>query len=384
MALYIPGLENLLAVIVTWGIGAVLLLIGTALNGSCTEPEYRIAAGWGALCVALTLWGVFVPASLRVPAVALPVAAIAAQLIPGRRVTRADWAVLGRALLLTLPLWAVMSPVRPSQVDTFLNLLPNADYLADYARLPTATSPPSYSLYPAAPYDTQFLAFLGSLTERDYPAPGLSLVNVMLQLVAGLAIARVLARPKPAPSWTPLALGIMLVTLLDPGFVPRFHFSSYGETGLAVTALLAACLFVDAQSRRADGEPGAHRVELALILAAMINVKQSGIGLVLALAAAAIVVGMAERAVNRWRMLGETAAILLPAALLYVVWRYHVALAGVAELEAACRSANGTGRFFLPPSSASSVRSPRSLPISLPKRLPLSVSRFCCAAKAGR
>ena len=32
MALYFPGLANLVAVIITWGIGAVLLLIGTGLT----------------------------------------------------------------------------------------------------------------------------------------------------------------------------------------------------------------------------------------------------------------------------------------------------------------------------------------------------------------
>ena len=333
MALYVPGSENILAIVITWGISAGLLLVGTAFCGSRAAPEYRIAAGWGVLCVVLTVWGVFVSVSLRVPAVAVLAAALAAQLLPGRRVTRADWVVLGRVLLLTLPLWAVMAPVRPSQVDTFLNLLPNADYLADHAYLPTAISVPSFSLYPAAPYNTQFLAFLGSLIEHDYPAPGMSLVNVMLQLVAGLAVARVLARPNQAPSWTLLALGMLLVTLLNPGFVPRFHFSSYGETGLAVTALLAACLFVDGQDEHETARLGRSRIELALILAAMINVKQSGIGLVLALMGAAVVVGAMARAAPWRRTLAETAAVLLPAALLYAAWRYYVLYAGVAELK---------------------------------------------------
>src|ERR1700719_2709541 len=124
MALYFPGFANVVAVIITWGMGAVLLLIGSAVGGTRAAPEFRIGAGWGALCVALTLWGVFLPVSLRVPAFALVVAALAAQLAPGRRVTRGDAVALGRLLLVTLPLWAVMAGVRPSQVDTFLNLLP--------------------------------------------------------------------------------------------------------------------------------------------------------------------------------------------------------------------------------------------------------------------
>src|ERR1700734_909418 len=101
MALYLPGpdlpgLGNLLAVVVTWAIGLVLWLLGTGLNGDRAAPEFRIAAGWGALCVVLTLWGAFVPWSLRIPAVAVVLAAFAAQLAPGRRPTRTDGIALGR------------------------------------------------------------------------------------------------------------------------------------------------------------------------------------------------------------------------------------------------------------------------------------------------
>ncbi|HTZ37056.1 MAG TPA: hypothetical protein VMB84_13580, partial [Stellaceae bacterium] len=55
-------------------------------------------------------------------------------------------------------------------------------------------------------------------------------------------------------------------------------------------------------------------------------------GLVLALAGAALLADAAERRRVAGRMAAQTAAILLPAALLYAVWRYYVAIAGVAEL----------------------------------------------------
>src|SRR5215469_7854757 len=245
MALYLPGLTGLLAVAITWGIGAVLLLGDTAFAGKRSAPEFGITAGWGALCVALTLWGAFVSASLRVRPLALLAAVLTAQFLPGRRVIRADAVALGRLLLVTLPVWAVMAGVRPSQIDTFLNLLPNADYLVDYARLPTAAGPPSHSFLPAAPYNTQFLAFLGALGWPDFPTAGMSLDNVVLRLIAGLAIARLLTRRGAMPGWTVTALGMLLVTLADPGFVPRFHFSAYGETPLAVTVLAAAILFIE-------------------------------------------------------------------------------------------------------------------------------------------
>ena len=333
---YLPHLSDLVGVAVTWGIGAILLLAGTAVVRPAEPPECRIAAGWGVLCLVLTGWGVFVPLSLRLPAIAFVCLALALQFVPNRRLVRGDLVTLGRMLAVSLPLWLIMAPIHPSQPDTFLNLLPNAVYLADYGRFPTAALPPSHSYLPAAPYNTQFLAFLGGLAIDDYAGAGMSLVNVMLQLVAGLAIARVLASDRPpaggVPSWGLTALGFLLVTLLNPGFVPRIDFSAFGETALAVTAVLAAWMFVLHQQSMAREQPGGGLIALSLTLAAMVNAKQSAIGLVASLAGGALLAGWFEPAVSRGRLLRATALALVPAAFLYALWRYYVAHAGVAEL----------------------------------------------------
>ena len=335
IAPYLPQLWDFAELIVTWGLAVVLAFSGTALAGRI-GIEYRILAGWGALCIVLTLWGVLVPASLRWPAIAFVIAAAATQFFPQTRLPRRDWQTLGRLLVLTLPLWIVMAPIRPSQPDTFLNLLPNAMYLVDYARLPTAVSPVSFSYLPAAPYNEQFLTFLGSLFDPDYPPAGLSLVNVMLQLAAGMAIARALGSialsDAEAPSWRPLALGFLLATLFNPGFVPRFNFSGYGETALSVTAMFAACLLVQHQEELSDSWRPSLLVPLSLTLAAMVNAKQSGIGLVVAILGAAAIVGFAERRVRRAALLRSIVFAALPALLMFGVWRYYVAYAGVAEL----------------------------------------------------
>lgn len=338
MTPYLPSLSDLFAVAVTWGVGAVLVLAGAGLTGRRVMPEFQLGAGWGALCVVLTLWGVFVPVDLRVPALAFVAAALAVLLLPRRRPRAAAWIGLGRMLTVSLPLWLIMAAIRPSQPDTFLNLLPNAFYLVDHGRLPNAHLPPSFSLLPAAPYDTQFVSFLGALVRPDYPAAGMSLVNIMLQLVAGLAIARALSSPRlpqPAPpSWAAVALGLLLATLLNPGFVPRIDFTAYAEPALAATALLAAWLFVAGQGELALGRAATQTrtLTLALVLAAMVDIKQSGVGLAAALGGAASITLWAEREVSRTAAVRFVLAALLPAALLYAVWRYWVAHAGVAEL----------------------------------------------------
>jgi hypothetical protein len=263
--------------------------------------------------------------------VAFAIFAFFVAFLPARRPGRGAWAALGRMLVISLPLWLIMAPIRPSQPDTFLNLLPNAFYLVDYARLPSSAMPPSFSLLPAAPYNTQFLSFLGSLIEPDYPASGMSLVNVLLQLSAALVIAHALAAARMTPGWGVTAAGFLLAILFNPGFVPRIHFAAYGETGLAVMALLAAWMFVQAQGELNAGGRPRRLLPLALILAATVNIKQTGPGLVAALAGAALISACAER-VSMTAGLRFTALAVLPAAVLYAIWRYHVMKAGVAEL----------------------------------------------------
>jgi hypothetical protein len=333
---YLPHLPDLLAVLVTWAVGTVLFLAGSGLAGRHVAPETQIAAGWGALCLVLTAWGVLLPLSLRIPAVAFAIGAVGVLLLPSRRPSADAWAALSRMLLISLPLWLILAPIRPSQPDAFLNLLPNALYLVDYGHFPTAMMPPSSSLLPAAPYNTQFLSFLGSLLRADYPASGMSLTNVLLQLAAALAIARALSpqplSPAAAPGWGLTAAGFLLTTLLNPGFVPRIHFAAYGEPALAAMAILAAWLFVAAQGELAAGGGPVGLLPLALVLAAIVNIKQTGFGLAAALAGAALISAWVERGVPRAAALRDTALALLPAVFLYAIWRFHVARAGVPEL----------------------------------------------------
>ena len=316
----------------------MLMLAGAMIVGRRMPPEIQIGIGWGALCLVLTVWGTLVPLSLAIPAAGFALMALCVPAFRHRRPALGTWKTLGRALSVTLVFWLVTAPIQPSQPDTWLNLLPNAFYLVDWGQLPTAGLPPSYSYLPAAPYNTQFLSYLGSFAWPTYPAAGMSLINALLLLAVGLLIARALAMPCLAKEavlpWGAIAGGMLLVTLLNPGFVPRFHLSAYGETALAATAAMSAWLLVSAQSEIAAGKQLSGALPaIGLILAAMVNAKQSGVGLVAASAGAAALTSYAEAGRQRREMLRLIGVALLPSLALYILWRYHVAVAGVDELK---------------------------------------------------
>ena len=335
---YIPSPTDLVGLAVTWVVAIVLLPAGAAVVGSRMPPEVQIGAGWGTLCLLFTAWGVLVPFTLAVPAAAYVALALSVLAFGRRRPRAAAWKTLGRLTLLALPFWLVTAPIQPSQPDTWLNLLPNAVYLVDWGRLPTALSPPSHSFLPAAPYNTQFLSYIGGLMWLDYPASGMSLTNVLLLLATGLLFARAVFLPSltydAVLPWGAIAGGMVIATLLNPGFVPRYHLSAYGETALAVTVVITAWLLISAQGEIAAGRyPSGAMPAVALILVAMINTKQSGIGLVVASVGAALLTSWLETGSWPRAMLRFLGLAILPSLGLYALWRYHVSVAGVDELK---------------------------------------------------
>jgi hypothetical protein len=313
------------AALIGWG-GAifaalVLMGLGRLVSRGAARPEAALVAGWGAAALVLTLWGVATPASMRIPAIGIAIAGAAAFVLPRARLSRAEGLGLLRILALSLPLLAVMASARPAEPDTFLNLLPNAAYLYDHASFPAAGRPDAHSYLPAAPYNLQFAALLAGLVTRDFPANALIAFNILLQLGAGLFLARLAASREDgdaAPGWGACALGLLLATALNVGFVPRFHFSSYSEPGVTVALLFAAWF----AARTVQAPAATPALLLSLSLAALVEIKQDSIALVLAVLATAALLALTRPA--RGRTLTALAAAAVPALVLALAWRWFV------------------------------------------------------------
>lgn len=318
IALLMPSLAQLVGWAAVGFAALTFIGLGRLVSRGGALPEIALIAGWGVACWVLTIWGVVLPLSLRIPAIALAVAGVFGLIWPRSRLTRADWRALGRVLLLSVPLLAVMASARPSQPDTFLNLLPNAAYLYDHGVFPGIGRAAAHSLLPAAPYNLQFVALVGGLVTSQFPFVALIAFNVVLQLAAGLLLARLVVGSDDgveSPAWSVVAFGLLLATALNPGFVPRYHLSGYSEPSVAVALAVAGYLAL-----RRD------RVSVwlfAAALVALVEIKQDSIALVLgAVLAAALqppALGDQRRVVVRRAILAA-----IPAAVLYAAWTWYV------------------------------------------------------------
>lgn len=308
---------------ITAAVAAMTLVGRLALPGR-GGTGLHLMAGWGILCLLLTLWGVALPLSLRLPAWGFLLAAAAALILTRHRPWRQDLGEAGRLLLLALPLLWVMAPMEASQLDVFALILPNAAYLFDHAAFPTALGPPAYSDAPVAPYNTEIVPFLGSLAGGGFAANGIALFTVAAHLPAAWLLGRALAGGE-RPGWGMAALGLLLATGLNPGFVPRVSFAGYGEAPQAITLMFAIWLGAEVLENLSEGRnwPPA-LLPLALILAVLVAVKQQSIGPFLAFGGAGLCMIPGLPRSRLWPGLRALALAALPAVLLYLAWRGHV------------------------------------------------------------
>jgi hypothetical protein len=329
MELLIPSWTELLG----WAsvLAAALLLTGCGgvLSRGRAAPEAALVAGWGGACLLLTLWGVASTVSLAVPAAIIGVLGLAGLLLPSFAPVGASWRGMLRMGAVALPVLAVMASARPSLPDTFLNLLPNAAYLWDHATFPADDRAPSYSFLPGAPYNLQLVAFLASLLIQRLATNAMIVFNILLQLAFAVFLARIVDGREEdetvPPSWGATALGLLLATALNPGFVPRYDFSGYSEASVTVAVAFAGWFAAGAVGRLAARRPAARELTLlALTLAALVNIKQDSVALAAGVIVSAVALALLRGGAGRGRSVAALLLAALPALALYLAWRWYV------------------------------------------------------------
>ncbi|MCX8501839.1 MAG: hypothetical protein ORO03_09135 [Alphaproteobacteria bacterium] len=308
--------------------------------------EIRLLAVWGGVVLLLTLFGIVVPQSSSWIAAGLAGLALLIWLVPSWRPDWREGLALGRTLVLMSGLLLSLLTLRPSSLDSFFNLLPNVEYLWDFGRFPASDLARTDSVFPALPYNTQLVGYLASWYLPFYPTSAMVYFNVVVQGFFGLFLARLIARElltvKPfslaatLPNWSHLAIGILLATALSPGFRLEYLLADHGEASTMVTLAFAVwvgiAVLTEIKPSPAGSRTGVFGLSAELwgrvlmvgqLLAALINIRQSNLTLVVAFAVAILVLAMVERRPLVQTSLTLVASLFLPG-LLWLAWRGFV------------------------------------------------------------
>jgi len=312
-------------------VAVAMLGVGSLVTRRGERPEFQFAAGFGIATIVTVVFGMATAASFRWLHAGILTVGLLGLLIAVRRGARSNDAL--RLLVLSSPLLLLIAGAPPSQWDEFSNWLPKQRFLWDFDRFPEAGLPPSQSVLPRYPYGLAILGYFASRTAGAFIENAGMLFNVVLLAFSGLLVARQVCdgagavRNAPLP-WGAIALGLLAVTALSPTFVPKIVLTSYLDSATGVMLAFAAVSTWRALEALAaiDRSAARHEAWIAgLAMAALVNLKQVNLGLIIL-----VVVGFAVAALRTRQVRWADAAALLPILLMpplitWLAWRVHVA-----------------------------------------------------------
>lgn len=315
---------------------AVLVLAGTAVFACCLAGLGRLSRGAGGLAVAdlAAGWGLYLillmlgqRAGLGLAAAGLPALGLGLLVFLWDRWRAGLPAPRAAVWLMQLPLLLLAALMPVVAWDDFSHWLPNARFLLAHDSFPGPGLPPPASVHGVYPPAVAVVTHGVTLIARPLGLGGLpeqaaQIFTLLLYGALAAGVAEVAAR-RGLTAAAAAVLALLCVVWANPGFVPRIVFTNYGDAPTA--ALLGTALLVFLRATEAP-DPRRFLLQGALILAAVVGVKQTGIVLAaIGLAGA----GGLWLALRRPLLPGLGALLLaaLPALLVWWLWRRHAAAA---------------------------------------------------------
>ncbi len=351
LGLFVGGIEQ----VVTIAAVAIVILALTALGG-LTASRHRLRSGdavygWAMAVAVCTAVGVLTPLPFTEVAIVLAGLAGAAAFQTRRRDGRFLPPGALRMMFLAVPLIALASAMRASQWDEFSHWLPSVRFLLETDAFPDSRTPLTGASFPAYPYGWSLLPYLASrIAGRLLEAAG-PLLNIGLLVTSALLVVDVVRQnsgerrqascreadrshsdrraASSPPSWGLCAMGLAAVTLLNPTFVQKVILTSYADFASATALGFAVVLGWMALNSLSAGRAGLARRrawEMGLALVVLVSLKQATLILAILAVSSVVIAGLLDPAITKRRLVGLLVPMVVPFAVVYALWRYHVAM----------------------------------------------------------
>lgn len=319
-------------------VAVATLWLGFAALGGAASGAGRMRAldplvGWAWTGFVFTTAGVFLATPFTYLAMVTAVMAAGACVWVWRRDGGVVPSVFLRMLVLTIPFLLLVSAMRASQWDEFSDWMIIPRYMLESDAFPSKHNPYPNAVFTGYPYSWHFVTYLASRIAGGLLENAGALANVLLLLMFGLVVIQLIARGAERPElmersgWFVAALGAAAMLLTNPTFSQKIVLTSYAETASAVATGAGVVLgWLICEALVDDDRRVARRYawQMGAVLALLINLKQATMVLVVLIVLATFFTAIRDRRVPLFTFVKLLPQIILPAVILYLVWRYHV------------------------------------------------------------
>ncbi len=304
--------------------------LGIALQGRSGARGVNFLVGYGAVSFAVIAVGIL-PVAVPLSMAATIVLLMAIALAVVTRVHLSELSILGRCLLIALPLLVWATSIPPFFWDDFTTWIPNAAYLYRHDSFPRSGQPTIVTGWPAYPYAMPMWTWLVSLAcGRFVENAGNAASALFLVAAAALLVEAVRQQVRQAtlPAWWlwgAAAVAILCVTALSPSFKKGHSLSGSADTAtsvaIAALAWLGYRILEDPLPVRRLLHTWSVLLQFSLISLLLVSLKQPNVVLLGVLWAGVCAAGLRDPRRGNLLRIVLIGCASVPAIVFSVLWR---------------------------------------------------------------
>jgi hypothetical protein len=329
--LFYAGPHQLVPVAVGLVLWVGLAGLGYLVTGRDRIIEANVFFGWAAVSTLFTCVGVFAAGAFQILSILVGILALVGIVLARLRGDRLFVPGSWRVAILALPLLLIAGAMDPSQWDEFSHWLPAARFLIASNGFPTAEH--TFEGFAGYPYAWPFLMYLGGQIGGGFLNNVGYQLNVLMLLtfaVFALRAAFALAGKPRADfvGWPFAAAAALVATAFNPTFVQKIVLTAYSDVSSAVVtgvAILVCYSLLERLGGREIKSSWGAAWQGALVLALLINIRQTNLSVFLALVVALALIAWRDAEIRLARFASVLPLVIGPAIALYVLWRYYIA-----------------------------------------------------------
>ena len=307
--------------------------MGNTFGGRKRWIPADILSGWGLVCIAFTLGGIFLPPALSAITVGLGFLTL---FVVRRQLLQRDYNIcppwLMIAIGLQLGVLALINLAGITTWDEIATWSPSAIYLWRHDTFPHTNLEDSYSRWPAYPYGMAYLGYAASFLYSSFITQSGSMATWLLFACFGWAITETQLQPASPDqkvthtsklAW--LGLALLLCTLFNPGFNASFSVSGASDGPTAIVTGFLGLLLVHlhaAFTKRDQERVSSISAQLALAAVVYVLLRQINIIPLFILSFGFLVLAIKDKFFKSGLL--TLGIALIPAVIARLLWQHYV------------------------------------------------------------